>query len=550
MRMRTSLLAAAGLVAVGLAATPANAADPVFTLTSPSAVGLRPHPGQGSDPQKSSVDFRVENATGADFQGPATYTIDLSPLKGVADVALTEGQSGRCTLKATTVTCEDHGGISSGEDWIGALDLTAAKGSTPGAIVDLKMTGSAQGATFKPTTTKVKIGGPDLVVEEASLKAKLTPGQTQPLPIVFANAGTEPVKGVALEFRTTHGMGLVEQYDNCASSEEGGDGRPGSKGWSTTVCTVDDVVMPGEVFEVASPLTLKAAPHAFNEGIVYAAHEAGSEPKSSQKPAKSSTGKKLEFQKRPAKAAPRSADLDPWNNWHDFDFSVKNTADLVAAATSVKGKAGETVKVELGFQNNGPAWIAYFRSGEDVALTDIVIPAGAKVTKAPKNCHATTAGGEDLDEQLGAPRYFCTTSHIIGENQKFVYPFELKIEKVVADATGSVTVGEWAGTDGTRPQTWDPNHANDKTAFVINAKGAAATPTPTSSTTAKPTPTASATPSATPSASPSASNAPKPQGGLASTGATTGPVLIGGAVFIAAGGALFLVFRRRAAGRA
>lgn len=551
MRKRISLLAAAGLVAVGLAATPANAADPVFTLTSPAEIGLHPHPGDAGKPQTTTVGFVVENETGKNFGEQSTYTIDLSPLKGVADVKLTPERSDDCTLTAAKVTCTDWSVRTYGSEVV-SLDLAAAKGSKTGTVVDLTMTGAAQGATFKPTTTKVRVGGPDLVLEKAKLKAKLVPGETQPLPVVFANAGTESVKGVALELNTTHGMGLVEQYDNCTYSEDRGDDEPWNLGWATTVCTFDNEIKPGEVWEIAGALTLKAAPHAFIDVLLYGVHEAGSEPKSTQKFSTPRTGKKLGLKARSAKAAPNAADLDPWNNQHEFDFSVKNTADLVAAPTSVKGKAGETVKADLGFRNDGPAWVAYLRSGEDVAMADIVIPAGAKVTKAPKSCRAVTASGDYREQQLGAPRYFCPTSFVIGEKEKFAFPFELKIEKVIADATGSVTVGSWS-PEGAAPLSWDPKNANNKAAFVINGKQITPTPAPT---TPGPKPTASTSPTAapgtstTPSPGASTGNGKTPNGGLAETGTTAGPILIAGAALVAAGGAVFLVFRRRATGRA
>ncbi|MDD9378328.1 peptidase [Streptomyces sp. ZAF1911] len=550
MRKRISLLAAAGLVAVGLAATPANAADPVFTLTSPAEIGLFPHPGQSGKPRTSTVDFRVETESDEPFGNLSTYTIDLSALKGIVDVTLPKEQFADCKLVATALTCKDWG-IWHGSPVV-SLELAAAEGSKLGTVVDLTMTGSAEGATFKPATTKVKVGGPDLVMEKAKLKAKLTPGETQPLPIVFGNTGTESVKGVALELGTTHGMGLVEQYDNCAYSESDSESQPWNVGWGTTVCTFDNEIKPGEVWEIADALTLKAAPHAFNEGLIYGVHEAGSQPKSAQKLSTPRTGKKLGLKTRAAKAAPRTADLDPWNNQHEFDFSVKNTADLVATPTSLKGKAGETVKAGIGFRNEGPAWIAYLRSGEDVAMADIVIPAGAKVTKVPEFCRAATASGDYREEQLGAPRYFCPTLHVIGEKENFDFPFELKIEKVIADATGSITVGGWA-PNGTRPASWDPNHANNKAAIVINGKQITPTPAPT---TPGPTPTASTSPSATPGASTTPSpgagtgNGKTPNGGLAETGAATGPVLIAGVALVAAGGAVFLAFRRRATGRA
>ncbi|OEJ33349.1 hypothetical protein [Streptomyces subrutilus] len=545
MRKRISLLAAAGLAAVGLAATPANAADPVFTLTSPAEIGLRPHPGQSGQPQKTSVEFRVENETGNVFDRQSTFTIDLTPLKGVADAALDQNQSHGCTLDAAKVTCKDWAIWTHGSNVV-TLDLTAAKNSTAGTVADLTMTGAADGATFKPATTKVKVGGPDLVLEQAALKAKLTPGETQPLPIVFRNAGTESVHGVALEVNTTHGIGLVEKYDNCSYSKNDSPAQPWNAGWGTVVCVLDGEYKPGTSYEVKSALTLKAAPHAFIDGMTYAVHAAGAQPKTSQKLERPGTGKKLTVVERVAKAGPLSADIDPSDNQHEFDFQTKNTADFVARAVSLKGKAGETVKADFGFDNKGPAWVAYLRSGEDVARTDIVIPQGAKVTKAPEQCSGVNADGSHREQKLGAPRYFCATTHIVGETEKVSYPFELKIEKVVADATGSVAVGQWT-PEGTKVADWDPSHANNKAAFVINAKGGATTPAP-SPTTAAPTPTASTTPSATPSAG--ASTGTTAQGGLANTGVSAGPLMIGAAALVAAGGAVFLAFRRRTAGRA
>ncbi|WP_405489771.1 peptidase [Streptomyces sp. NBC_00096] len=546
MRKRISLLAAAGLVTVGLATTPANAADPVFTITSPSAVGLRPNAGGGA-PEKTSVEFRVENETGNVFDRQSTFTIDLSALKGVVDVAFPEDRANDCTLTAAAVTCRDWA-LWTHSSGVVTLDLSAAKGSKVGTVVDLTMTGKAEGATFKAATTKVKVGGPDLVMEPAALKAKLVPGETQPLPIVFGNEGTESVNGVALEMNTTHGIGLVEKYDNCSYSEDGDPGQPWNAGWGSTVCLLDGEFKAGAVYETVEALTLKAAPHAFIDGMTYSVHAAGDQPKTTRKLGKPSTGKKLKVTERAAKAAGRqAADLDPWNNQQEFDFQTKNTADFVARAVSLKGKAGETVKADFGFDNKGPAWVAYLRSGEDVARTDIVIPQGATVTKAPKQCTGVNADGSYREQFLGAPRYFCATTHIVGETEKASYPFELKIDKVVADATGSVSVGQWSDK-GTLPQDWDPNHANNKAAFVINAKDGGTTPTPgpTATPTATPPPGATVTPSATPSTG----NTPKPSGGLASTGSTAGPIAIGAAALVAAGGALFVLFRRRAAGRA
>ncbi|MFD9521782.1 peptidase [Streptomyces sp. NPDC059979] len=550
MRKRISLLAACGLVALGLSTTPAHAADPVFTLAGPAGIGLRPHPGQGGEPQKTSVGFRLVNDSGKTFDRQSTFTIDLGPLKGVADVTLAGQQGSACTLTATAVTCK-RPALWAGETTVVDLDVRAAKDVKAGTTADLTVTGTADGATFKSATTKVRVGGPDLVMEPARLKAEQKPGDKQALPVVFANEGTESVHGVVLEVRTTHGIGLVEQYDNCSYSEDASGDRPWNTGWTTVQCQLEGEYEAGAVYGLDGPLTLKAAPHAFLDVLTYAVYANGDQPKTG-KLGRPANGKKLTVQKQAPKApaSVRAVDLDPWNNVQEFDFATKNTADLVAAPVSLKGKAGETVKADLGFRNKGPAWIAYLRSPEDVARTDIVIPAGARVTKVPAGCKGVNADGSDREQALGAPRYFCSTGRVVGEKETFSYPFELKIEKAVTDAKGSVSVGQWTPR-GTQGQRWDPNHANDKASFVINAKDGGTTPTPTTSAT--PTPTASATQTPTPTASATAAGSGSgatANGGLASTGTSAGTLAFGGAVLVAAGGALVLAFRRKAAGRA
>lgn len=543
MRKRISLLAACGLAAVGLTAAPVHAAEPVFTLiSSSSAIGLRPHPAGGGEAQKRWLQFRLDGTIRDVFEGPVTFTIDLSGLKGVVDVSLRQdGADPDCKQTATAVTCT-KARLWSTMDLFAMLDISAAKDAKVGTTVDLTMTGKAAGAKFEAATTKVKVGGPDLVLEAAKLKREMTPGQTQNLPIVFSNGGTESVGTVVLEINATRGMGLVERYDNCSYTDPEHNSEPDL---SRTVCTIEGELEPGAVYE-ADPLTLKAAPYAFNESMTYSVHEKAPEPKTAQKLVKPNTGKKLTARKRPAKAAQDSPEIDLTNNTQGFDFAVKNSADFVARGASLKGKAGDTVKADLGFRNDGPAWIwGVDHTGANVAVTDIVIPAGAKVTKMPKGCWGANADGSPREWDLGAPRYFCSTSTVVGEKQNFTYPFELKIETFIEDAKGSVMVGRWAHADIEVP-AWDPNPANNKATFVINAKDTGPTPTPTPTATSTPTPGQSATPTA----APSAGNSPKPSGGLASTGSTVGPVAIGGAVLVAVGGALVVAFRRRAAGRA
>ncbi|MFJ9765329.1 peptidase [Streptomyces erythrochromogenes] len=538
MRKPISLLAACGIAALGLAATPAHAADPSFTLAGPAEIGLRPHPGQSGAPQKTSVGFELVNDTASAFERESTFTIDLSGLKGIADVALAKQQGSDCTLTEAAVTCK-RPALWKGRTGVVGLDLTAARGSKAGATADLTVTGKAEGAAFRAATTKVRIGGPDLVLERAALKEEQKPGDRQNLSIVFANEGTESVKGVVLEMRTTHGIDLLEQYDNCSYSEDTGPGQPLNTAWSTVQCLLEGEYEPGSVYGVDGSLTLKAAPHAFADTLTYAVYADGHQPKAAKTSRKPTGGKKLAVRERAPKAASaQSVDLDPWNNLQEFDFRTRNSADLVAWPVALAGGVGDTVAADFGFRNNGPAWVAELRSGESVARTDIVVPAGTKVTKVPAGCQGVNADGTAREQTLGAPRYFCSTGHVVGEREKFSYPFELKIEQVVANAAGSVSVGR--GTpEGTKGQPWDPNHANDKTPVVISAKGGA---TPTATATTSPSPTATATASATATATSGATA----NGGLAATGSPAGALALGGAVLVAAGGGLVLAFRRKA----
>ncbi|MBZ9597594.1 MULTISPECIES: peptidase [Streptomyces] len=544
MRKRISLLAACGVAALGLAAAPAHAADPAFTLAGPAEIGLRPHPGQnGGAPQKTSVEFRLVNDTAAAFDRQSTFTIDLGGLKGIADVALAKQQGSDCTLTEAAVTCK-RPGLWKGETTVVGLDLRAAQGSRAGATADLTVTGRAEGATFKAATTKVRVGGPDLVLERAALKEEQKPGDRQNLSIVFANQGTESVRGVVLEMRTTHGIDLLEQYDNCTYSEDTGAGRPLNTGWSTVQCLLEGEYEPGSVYGVDGSLTLKAAPHAFSDIVTYAVYADGHQPKAGAASKKPAGGKKLAVHKRAAAgASAQSVDLDPWNNLQEFDFRTKNSADLVAWPVAVAGAAGETVRADFGFRNNGPAWVANLRSRESVARTDIVLPAGTKATRVPAECEGVNADGTAREQALGAPRYFCSTGHVVGEREKYSYPFELKIEQVVANAAGSVSVGQ--GTpQGTKGQPWDPSHANDKASVVIGTKDGGASPSPTATASATASPTATASSSATPTSTTSTSGI-TPNGGLAATGSSAGPLALGGAVLVAAGGGLVLAFRRK-----
>ncbi|NEE11380.1 peptidase, partial [Streptomyces sp. SID7499] len=92
----------------------------------------------------------------------------------------------------------------------GAADLavTAADGSESGDTGTITVTGQADGATFTPFTTRLTVGGPDLVMERLPFRTELTPGEKQQAPITFANRGTRDADGVLLTLRYSRGLDI------------------------------------------------------------------------------------------------------------------------------------------------------------------------------------------------------------------------------------------------------------------------------------------------------------------------------------------------------
>ncbi|MFD7322290.1 peptidase [Streptomyces sp. NPDC059875] len=568
MRRLTTAFASAGVFAaaglgVGIGVGPAYAADPEFTLTGPAEVGLHPYPASG-EPQSATVDIDVENPSEDEengrFDGTVTYTFDLSALAGVADVRFDAEGSGssECKITGTTGVCTDYG-VWPGLSTVARLEVTAAKGSTLGAAGDIKITGKAEGATFASLSTKVTVGGPDLVMKPLALDAEITPGQRQALPVSIANHGTSAVDGVLVSFLTSHGLRIPEPYSNCEYATKDGE----YQGYRLTICQVDGTIEPGAVYEFAQPTTLEAAPHAFYEDFVARVTENTPQQRAAQRGSQTftpGTGSVLTLKQKTVAAA-RTMDLDPWNNQQEQGLRAKSSADFVAYGASVeKAAAGETVKATVGFRNQGPAWVAYLRSGESIGHVDVEIPKGARVTAKPEECRGVTAAGQWREQQLGAPRYHCSLSYIVFENEDRALTFEMKVEKVVANATGTVAVENWP--EGHPALDFDPSMANNTAKLVLNGKadggtaGGAATGGSEGGSAQGTTGGSATSGGAGSSAGGSSANGTSSTGGgtaaqgdLASTGSTVMLTGAAAAAALVAGGAFVIVTRRRAAAR-
>ncbi|MEU7332363.1 peptidase [Streptomyces parvus] len=470
-------LAAAGLLAAASlagAAAPAQAADtPVFTLGGPAETALHPHPETGK-PKSSTVGISLNNPSedeeNGGFGGDFTLTFDLSGVAGVADVKFEGEGNPDCEVTGTKAVCEDWGiwpGLQDAVD----LVVTAADGSENGDTGTIKVTGEADGATFTPFTTRLTVGGPDLVMERLPFKTELTPGEKQQAPITFANRGTRDADGVLLTLRYSRGLDIPQRYSNCEYTVD----DPGEPdfGSTTALCSVEGAFEAGATYTLATPLTLEATERAYYDTFLYRIEEDSAAQRTAQRAgAAFERGTGGELKAVPAKKGPaaRSADLDPYDNQQDVDFRTKNTADFVAYGDDVAGAEGSFVKADIGFRNEGPAWIGHIRSGEDVATVDFTVPRGASVTSKPERCRAVTADGKYREDQTSpAPRYVCNTSMTVRDGSGLDLPFELRVDKAMVGASGAVTVRNIWLQNPKLP--FDPKPGNNTAYLVLNGEG-------------------------------------------------------------------------------
>ncbi|PZT76192.1 MULTISPECIES: peptidase [unclassified Streptomyces] len=465
------VLASAGLLAAGTLTTagPAHAAGPEFTIGGPAETALHPYPATGA-PQKASLALTLTNPSedeenGA-YQGEYTVRFDFGGLAGVADVAFGEDGSLDCERTGTTAVCHDYG-IWPGVSTLADLEVTAAKGSEDGDSGTIEVTAEAAGATFRPFTARVSVGGPDLSMKRLPFRTELKPGDSRPVPISFTNHGTRAARGVLLTLRNTRGLAFTQRYQNCEYSEdEGGMGSPGV--WTTALCSFPGSYEPGTTYTLAEPPVLRATGHALYDSLLYRINEDGTDARAAQRAGarfSPGNGAALVLRKAPT---PRSGDLEPGDNQQEADFRTANTADFAAYGDRAAGKAGDTVDVTLGFRNRGPAWIGHIRSGEDVATVDFTVPHGSYVVSKPDVCRGVTAQGGYRENQAKAPRYFCSTPMSVLEDADFALPFRLKIVTADPGSTGAVVVRNIHLQAPELP--FDPKPANNKAYVELNGE--------------------------------------------------------------------------------
>ncbi|MGW2292337.1 hypothetical protein [Streptomyces phaeochromogenes] len=424
--------AMAGLLTVGLA-LPAAADEPEtdqLWINAPYEQGL-PLGTDGGEPQARTLDLGMYHDNSNFTVTDGRLTVDVSGLAGVAEVTWPD----TCTPSGTTAVCvvPDVPAVGEGDHEQIRLEVRAADGATGGAqgriTYEATATGGPDGVLVAESsaTALTVASGPDLSIRDEAPVGETEPGTTETIPFALSNKGNEAANGFTLTMYASYGLDFVSMYPECEYT----DAVPVAH----ATCTFDEVLAPGESFELPEPLKVGIAEHAFNE--------------------------RLDLSVEPGGGA-----TDLWNddNYVALQIGAANTADFAVRGAEVSGAAGDTVAAGITFRNKGPAWVGNLGSGDPVAGVDLRVPEGTTVTGVPSGCFPRTLDGGHYPGSTGAPRYVCNLPYWVSESAKRTYVFKLRVDTVVPGASGAVTVHpEWGDTF-----PFDPDSSNNSAALVVN----------------------------------------------------------------------------------
>ncbi|MFF4505448.1 hypothetical protein [Streptomyces sp. NPDC001401] len=361
-------------------------------------------------------------------------TVDVSGLAGVADVSWPDN----CTPNdAGTVAVCDTGNVPTRYSAQVQLKVRAAAGAAVGAQGAIEYSATATGGPDGTLTapegsaeTFVTVGsGPDLGVTAPQDVNDVALGTSLTVPFSITNTGNETAHGFTVKMWATYGLDVVTRYPQCTYTgpDDSGDYTP----MTYATCTFDTEVTPGATVQLPQPLQLAVTDHALYERFDYEVQPAGD-----------------------------TTDLDTSDNGRSWHINADNTADFAVHGTEVSGAAGDTVTAAFRFVNRGPAWVGNVSSGDPVAVIDFYLPEGTTATSVPDTCHTASTSGDD--PTIG--HYACTLPLWAKPDLKVSFPFQLRIDRVVPDATGRVVVHPHSDTS----VNFDPNSKNNSAKVVVN----------------------------------------------------------------------------------
>jgi hypothetical protein len=524
----------------------AQAEESDYRIRLDAELGL---PLSGSKLQQPWFSAQLERPAGDTASRDYVFTYDFSEIADFVDVKVRSVDDDHCAIEGTKMICRE---TVQGEDiFIGVPELLAAKGSKNGQSGTLRVVGESEGITIQGASTLVRVGGPDLAAVRVDLKDRPAVGEVQRPRFAFVNKGTLPAQGVLLALTTTRGMELARTAGNCEYADLRGPARTGF-----ALCAFGGTFDPGSTYRINRGMELKTLERAYVDQLSYGFYEDTPAERERLRDGLTftrGTGPAVALEK--VGAGTRSTDLYIWDNDGWYEPRAVNTADFQAVGDVAEGEKGETVNVDLGFRNNGPAWVTGGSGGDPrtVGGVQFTVPAGTRVTSFPKGCGGYSADGRNwIGDKPGAPVYRCMFGEFVLEDERHELPFGLTIEKDVENSEGEIkVVSFYHGGHSRHDETPD----NDKAAVVVNPKDVPPGDTTGGSTGGSSGGSATGGSTGGSSAG-SVTGGPtggsvtgSANGGLAATGSSALVAGLGAAAAVVAGGVLFVVARRRRAVR-
>ncbi|MFJ7967809.1 LPXTG cell wall anchor domain-containing protein [Streptomyces sp. NPDC096324] len=264
------------------------------------------------------------------------------------------------------------------------------------------------------------------------------PGNTFDVPVTVGNKGTETAEKVWVSYGVTRGLDFAEIPSNCRVQHvRSYDEMP--ERW-IAACEFDQAVAPGAVYTTDKPIRVKVLDRALNEELRARVGDVDPGVDENGYPPVTGTAPALKLVEGQAGGEGSARVVD-------VPVTAVNTADYQVTGAALKGSVGDTVTMKATFTNAGPAWVQP-RPGDRSVSVVITLPAGTSVVKRGQFCQAK------------GKTYVCGMRSL-NEGSGETYTFELKIDKRVAGAKGSVALS-------TEPRPFDHDKVNDKADITLD----------------------------------------------------------------------------------
>lgn len=287
------------------------------------------------------------------------------------------------------------------------------------------------------------------------------PGDSFSSTFAVKNTGDAPATNVAMTFNATQGLEFAgKKFSNCVydaipAQDEG----PAE---ATATCDIDETLAPGTVYVPSAPLPFTVTPIGLYERFG-ATIQADSE---TFPPGTTAGGGADPVLHLVPQAAGSGDGVTYDQGFANGNVTVDSTADFALTGARLTGKAGDTVTADLTFANKGPGWVTNDVS-QPVTTFEVTIPRGTTLTKPVDYC---TADGRAGGGAGGAAKYRCVAPlNWIGQHASVSYPFKLRIDRVVPDATGTLSFVKGETRAGTRE--FDHDATDDTARIVLNGTG-------------------------------------------------------------------------------